>query len=123
MGEFLITIILLVFTILSKVSTICLKYEKLRKLAASLNSIWNAYFFAILPRIATFTGIHWRLIGVGANYDVVNGIFCGVTTALMVFFFIAMIVQIKNITGKSSDTEIDIKKLGVVTRIIHNKRF
>jgi hypothetical protein len=116
-------VILLVFTVLSKVSTICLKYEKLRKLAASLNSIWNAFFLAILPRIATFTGIHWRLIGVGANYDIVNGIFCAVTTALMVFFFIAMIVQIKKITGKSSDTELDIQKLGVVTRIIHNKRF
>lgn len=115
--------ILLVFTVFSKVSTICLKYEKLRKLAASLNSIWNAFFLAILPRIATFTGIHWRLISVGANYDIVNGIFCGATTALMVFFFVAMIVQIKKITAKTSDTEEDIKKLGVVTRIIHNKRF
>jgi hypothetical protein len=93
-------VILVVFTVLSKVSTICLKYEKLRKLAASLNSIWNAFFFAILPRIATFTGLHWRLIGVGASYDITNGIFCGVTSALMIFFFIALIVQIKRVTER-----------------------
>lgn len=102
MGEFLIAMILVLFTILSKVSTICLKYEKLHKLAANLNSIWNAFFLAILPRIATFTGLHWRLIGVGAEYDISNGIFCGVTSGLMLFFFISMIVQIKRITQKTS---------------------
>ena len=65
-----------------------------------LRPVWNGYFFAILPRVATFTGLHWRLVGVGAGYDGINGTVCGVLSAAMLFYFIALIVQTRRASSK-----------------------
>jgi hypothetical protein len=100
-GELFVAVILLVFTILSRVSAVCLRYERLRRMAACLRPVWNGYFFAILPRVATFTGLHWRLVGVGAGFDAVNGILCSVFSALIVFYFIALLVQTRRINSKA----------------------
>lgn len=69
-------------------------------MAACVRPVWNGYFFAILPRVATFTGLHWRLIGTGSGYDILNETFCGIFSGLMVFYFIALLVQIRQAKAK-----------------------
>lgn len=99
-GEFLVAVLLLIFTVLSRVTAVCLKYERLRRMAACLRPVWNGYFFAILPRVATFTGLHWRLVGVEAGYDLLNGMVCGVLSGLIVFYFVALVMQTRRINEK-----------------------
>lgn len=98
-GEILIAILLLTFTIISKFCAVVLKYEKIRKMAANLRPIWNGYYFAIFPRLATFTGLHWRTLGSG-NYDVINGISCALLSGVFIFYFISLIIQTKTIKNK-----------------------
>jgi hypothetical protein len=99
-GEFFVALVLLIITILSKISAVCLKYEWLRKVAANLRPIWNSYYFAIFPRVATFTGLHWRLVGVGAGYDVLNGFVCSILSLLIIFYFIVLILQTRRVNEK-----------------------
>lgn len=104
-GELFVAVLLLIFTVLSKMTAVCLKYERLRRMASNLRAIWNGYFFAILPRVATFTGLHWRLIGIGAGFDALNIIVCITLTAVIVFFFIMLIIQTRRINEKPEQIE------------------
>lgn len=98
-GELLVAVLLLTFTIISKFCAVILRYEKLRKMASNLRPIWNGYYFAIFPRIITFTGLHWRTLGSG-NYDIINGITCALFSTIIIFYFISIILQSKTIKTK-----------------------
>jgi hypothetical protein len=116
-GELFVALLLLVFIVLSRVSAACLRHERLRRMAACLRPVWNGYFFAILPRVATFTGLHWRLVGVGAGYDVINGAVCGLLSGVIVFYFIALLVQSRRANSKVERLEDGAEGLGLVRRI------
>jgi hypothetical protein len=89
----------------------------MRKMAGCLRPVWNGYFFAILPRVATFTGLHWRLVGVGAGYDAINATVCGVLSGAMLFFFIALIVQTRRANSKVERIEEGVAAIGLMRRI------
>jgi hypothetical protein len=92
-------------------------------MAACMRPVWNGYFFAILPRVATFTGIHWRLINTGIGYDTLNATVCGIFSGLMVFYFIALLVQSRQANALMERRWDAAKSLGVVRRIDLKKDF
>jgi hypothetical protein len=104
-GELTIALLLLIFTIFSKVTIICTQYECLRKMAASIRSIWNGYFFVIFPRVATFTGLHWRGLGLGSNYDALNAITCSLLSIAMIAYFVLLLIQTRRINPKCANAE------------------
>lgn len=122
-GEFLVALLLLFFTVFSRVTAVCLRYEWLRSMAARLRPIWNGYFFAILPRIGVFTGLHWRLVGIGASFDVLNGIVCSLFSALIIFYFIALLVQTRRANSKLERVEDAAEGLGLIRRIDLEREF
>lgn len=122
-GEFFVALLLLAFTILSRVTAICLNYERLRRMAANLRPIWNGFFFAIAPRVATFTGLHWRLVGANGGFDALNGIVCSVMSAVLVFYFIALLIQTRRVNEKVERLEEGAEALGLVKRIDIKKNF
>lgn len=104
-GELLVAFLLLAFTILAKVGGVCAKYECLRRASVQLRAKWNGYFFAILPRVVTFTGLHWRGLGLGSAMDALNGITCTLLMLLMVFFLVMLIIQTRKIACRQSTVE------------------
>lgn len=97
-GELTMTILFLAATVFCKAGSVFLKSERLRAAAAKLRPLWNAYFFAILPRVATFGGLHCRLTEGG--YGIANIIGSAVVGVLLIFFFVQLLVQIRRINSK-----------------------
>jgi hypothetical protein len=114
-GELLVAALLLAFTAVSKNTTLCTKYEWMRRLASNLRPTWNAYFMAVLPRVATLTGLHLRDFGHGAAMDAVNGITCALLFLALAVFFLLLFVQTRRAVG--GQTEAEKKQLGLVDRI------
>ena len=96
---------LLAFTILAKVGGVCAKHECLRRASVQLRAKWNGYFFAILPRVVTFTGLHWRGIGLGTAMDALNGLTCTLLMLLLVFYIVMLIIQTRKLAFRISTVE------------------
>ena len=119
LGEVVISSIFLLITILMKVASIFINSEKIRRLKTKLRAMWNGLFIAFLPRIATFTGIHLRL----SEQNPVNGVFAAAFLAAFVFFFIALLLQIRNINSKIEYLEESKMEIGLASRIDINLPF
>lgn len=101
-GEIFVALLLLVFTVVSKVTTVCTRYEWMRRMVKNLRPLWNSYFFAIFPRVATFTGLHLRDFGHAPGIDTINGITCALLLLVMVFYLVMLFVQTNQIKSQAS---------------------
>ena len=61
-GEFIMAVVLLVFTLLIKAANIFMKMENFRILNSKLRPVWNGFGFCVMPRVAMFIGFQTRNI-------------------------------------------------------------
>lgn len=94
----MLAVIFLAITIFLKVGSIFINSEKIRSAKTVLRGLWNGVFLALLPRIATFTGFHVRMIH--GSEDIINIIFCALLCLLYIFFFIQLLLHIRGINSK-----------------------
>jgi hypothetical protein len=99
-GEITVAVIFIIITIFLKIGGIASKSEKIRLINTKIRPLWNVFFVAILPRIATFTGFHIRMIQDTTSTSITNGIFCTIFCIAFIFFFIQLIVHIRRINSK-----------------------
>lgn len=92
-GEMIVVLLLLILTALTKNTTLCAKYDWIRGLASKLRPKINGFIMAILPRVATLTGLHLRDFSHGPAVDSMNGITCGLLILSIGFFFILLLLQ------------------------------
>lgn len=79
----------------------------------NLRALWNSYFFAVLPRVATFAGFHLRDFGHVVGIDVINGLTCSIFLLLLPLFFVLLLVQTRQVANGESEQ----KQLGLAGRI------
>jgi hypothetical protein len=97
-GEFAVSVIFLAVTIGLKVGSIFCNNERLRSIRTAFRPMWNGYFLAILPRVATFSGFHIRMLEGGSG--AINGLASCCIFLLFIFFFIILLLQIRLISSK-----------------------
>lgn len=83
--------------------------------------MWNCFFMAILPRLATFAGLHIRMVL--TTQDVMNGLICSILLLGFVFFFIQFLLHIRKINTNIQYIEQTRLELGLANRINHLKEF
>lgn len=120
-GEFLFVIVFLAITIFLKVASIFMNSEKIRAAKGVLRGLWNGCFMALLPRVATFTGFHFRMISGAA--DIVNILVCGLLCLIYVIFFIQLLLHTRKINSKLEYIEGSRFDLGLASRIDHRQQF
>ncbi len=92
-------------------------------MATNLQPIWYSYFFAIFPRVATLTGLHWRALGGNSRLDTFNAVVCSLLSVLLVAYFIAVLIQTRRIILIKKECPESREKLGLLTRIDFKKQF
>jgi hypothetical protein len=85
--------LLLILTALTRNTTLSAKYDWMRRLADKLRPKINGFIMAVLPRVATLTGLHLRDFDHGAAVDSINGITCGLLMLGIGLFFSLLLLQ------------------------------
>lgn len=98
-GELIITLILIAFTIIIKLSPFLVQHERLRLISSKIKGVWNGYFLAILPRITTFIGWHSRIISLDPINNIMNIIVLSILGIAVLTVFIMLIVEIRGIVA------------------------
>lgn len=120
-GEITTVFLLLVLIALTRNTTICGKYDWMQRLASKLQPKINGFIMAVLPRLATLTGLHLRDFGHGAAVDTINGITCGLLLVGMAIFFLLLLLQTRRAVASKSEEE--RVQMGLVSRIDSGRDF
>ena len=104
-GELFVALILLALMAVSRNTTLSAKYEWMKNISKRLRPVWNNYFMAIMPRVATLTGLHLRDFGHGAALDSINGISCSLILVAFMTFFILLLLQTRQAVQAHSEED------------------